>query len=150
MCIFTGKANDFRRHRAWVALEDQRDFNHTAALQFKRELLHDKTRLITTNYVLDETYTLLLLNVGYVKTVAFKQLMDEMTDLNLVAMFHVTPDIEMEAWNVFERYNRDKAWSFTDCTSKVLMERLGLVEVFTFDHHFDQMNLIRKPFLHRF
>ena len=109
-------------------------------------MLHDKTRLITTSYVLNETYTLLLLNVGYVKTEAFKQLMDEMTDLNLVAVFHVTPDIETKAWNVFERFNRDKAWSFTDCTSRVLMERLGLVEVFTVDHHFEQMNFIRKPF----
>lgn len=131
---------------AWVALEDVKDSHHETALQFKRELLRERTRLITTSYVLDESYTLLLLDVGYLKTVRFKHAIDEMIRLKLVVAFHVTPDIEVEAWKVFERFNQDKQWSFTDCTSKVMMERLGLVEVFTFDHHFDQMNFIRKPF----
>ena len=46
---------------------------------------------------------------------------------------------------IFERFNQDKKWSFTDCTSKVLMERLGIVEVFSFDHHFEQMGFVMKP-----
>lgn len=131
---------------AWVALEDKKDTHHDAALQFKSDLGAAKIRLITTNYIMDETYTLLLLDVGYFKTVNFKHTLDELIDQNVVIVFHLTPDIEIEAWEVFERFNRDKQWSFTDCTSKVIMERLGIVEAFSFDHHFEQMGFIRKPF----
>jgi len=130
---------------AWVALEDKRDIHHAAALQFKSDLVATKTRLITTNYILDETYTLLLLDVGYFKTVSFKHTLDELIHHNVVIVLHITPDIEIEAWGVFERFNQDKKWSFTDCTSKVIIERLGFVEVFSFDHHFEQMGFIRKP-----
>ena len=56
---------------AWVAIEDKKDINHLKALQFKQELLDFQKRLITTNYVLDEAYTLMLLDLGYTKTISF-------------------------------------------------------------------------------
>ena len=46
---------------AWVALEDKKDSHHAAALKFKKDLLITQTRLITSNYILDETLTLLLI-----------------------------------------------------------------------------------------
>jgi predicted nucleic acid-binding protein len=132
---------------AWVALEDKRDSQHAAAIKLKQDLLLTQTRLITSNFILDETLTLLLLDVGYMHTVRFKRLLDGLIRNNAVALFHITPDLETEAWGVFVRFNRDKRWSFTDCTSKVLLERLGVIEVFSFDHHFEQMGFVRKPFL---
>jgi predicted nucleic acid-binding protein len=57
----------------------------------------------------------------------------------------VSNEIEHAAWEVFERFNQDKEWSFTDCTSKVVMENLGIQHVFAFDHHFDQMGFLRLP-----
>jgi predicted nucleic acid-binding protein len=39
------------------------------------------------------------------------------------------------AWTVFESY-RGKGWSFTDCVSRAVIERLGIGRVFTFDAHF--------------
>jgi predicted nucleic acid-binding protein len=50
-----------------------------------------------------------------------------------------------EAWTVFERFNRDKQWSFTDCTTYALMKQMSMVEVFAFDRHFDQMGFRRSP-----
>jgi len=37
----------------------------------------------------------------------------------------------------------DKRWSFTDCTSKVVMERLGIRTAFAFDHHFKQFGDVK-------
>lgn len=130
---------------AWVALEDSRDSHHKAALKLKNMLAAAKTRIITTNYVLDETYTLMLLNIGYTKTVRFKRALDQLISRNVVVVLHITPDIEYDAWDIFERFNRDKSWSFTDCTSKVAMDRLSLNEVFGFDHHFAQMGFTIRP-----
>ena len=63
---------------AWVALEDRSDTNHWKAIAYKDEFLHSKTRMVTTNYVLDETYTLLLLDIGYRPIVRFKHQLDEL------------------------------------------------------------------------
>lgn len=49
------------------------------------------------------------------------------------------------AWEVFERFNMDMKWSFTDCTSYAVMNEMEISEVFAFDRHFDQMKFVRKP-----
>lgn len=49
---------------AWDAVADKGDRNHDNALRFRDEIV-GKYSLVTTNYVLDELYTLLLLNIGY-------------------------------------------------------------------------------------
>jgi predicted nucleic acid-binding protein len=46
---------------AWDALADSRDAHHELALLFRQEIA-DRAQLVITDYVLDELYTLLLLN----------------------------------------------------------------------------------------
>jgi uncharacterized protein len=130
---------------AWDAIEDSGDRHHAAALRFKEELIQQQTRLYVTNFILDESYTLLLYNIGYTRTVAFKRTIDLMQTGGILIVIHVSEAIEQAAWTVFERFNQDKAWSFTDCTSKVVMENLGIRQVFAFDHHFEQMGFLRRP-----
>jgi predicted nucleic acid-binding protein len=43
-----------------------------------------------------------------------------------------------QAWVVFSAY-RDKAWSFTDCASYVVMKRLAVSQAIALDQHFQQM-----------
>jgi len=67
---------------AWIAIEDKKDVNHKKALQFKEKILTSRNRLISTNYIMDETYTLMLLNIGYSKTINFKYKPDHLIDSN--------------------------------------------------------------------
>jgi len=62
-----------------------------------------------------------------------------MKQSGILEIVHISEQIEEESWHVFERFNKDKKWSFTDCTSKVVMDSLGITEVFAFDYHFEQM-----------
>ncbi len=130
---------------AWAAIEDKRDVHHHSAIRYKDKLVNSRERLLTTNFILDETYTLLLLDIGYQRTIHFKNQIDEMTRSYLLTILQVTPEIEKEAWKIFERFNIDKTWSFTDCTSKVIMDRFNLTHAFKFDHHFEQMGFIKEP-----
>jgi len=57
----------------------------------------------------------------------------------------VSDSIAHQAWQVFEQFNVDKLWSFTDCVSYVVMQSQGITEVFSFDRHFSQMGFIRHP-----
>jgi predicted nucleic acid-binding protein len=47
----------------------------------------------------------------------------------------VQPADVLQAWTTFDRY-RDRAWSFTDCVSRAVMQRLDLARAFAFDQHF--------------
>ena len=60
-----------------------------------------------------------------------------------VAEIHKITELDLElAWETFERF-ADKDWSFTDCTSKVVIEQRGITQAFAFDHHFKQFNTVQ-------
>ncbi len=129
---------------AIMALFDSRDRNHAASLVFKSEI-RGQAKLLLTNYVLDELYTLGLKNVGYSQTVRMKRDIDALIEQKVIGMIWVTPLIAKTAWSIFEKYNVDKAWSFTDCVSFCVMKETDIKEVFTFDHHFTQMGFDQRP-----
>jgi uncharacterized protein len=128
---------------AFAALADKNDDNHAKAVDFNKTI--SGIRLVTTNYVLDELYTLLLLHAGYSKTVQFKHRLDFLITRKALVVVWISEAIATQTWQIFEQFNTDKQWSFTDCTSYVVMKAQGITEVFTFDHHFLQMGFIRRP-----
>lgn len=128
----------FSDANAWVALNSKRDQLHDAAVRTNRELLQSGHRYVTTNFVLDETYTALMMKVGHFAAVDFGE---RIRSARTVQVIHISEAIEEEAWNLFKQYS-DKDFSFTDCTSFVVMRQLDLKEVFTNDHHFEQMGFI--------
>ena len=129
---------------AWDAIADRGDKNHRSALLFRNEIA-GRYQLVTSNYVLDELYTLLLLNIGYQATIRFKRQLDLLSQEGVLEVIWISEQTADEAWVIFEQYNVDKRWSFTDCTSYVLMKRLAIAEAFAFDRHFEQMGLNRHP-----
>jgi uncharacterized protein len=129
---------------AWAAIADADDDYHKAALVYQTQIA-GLYRLVTHSYVLDELHTLLLMNVGYSQTIAFKQRLDRLIQKGSVEVLWVSEDLANQAWDVFERYNIDKFWSFTDCVSYVVMQQQNIQEVFSFDHHFSQMGFVRRP-----
>jgi uncharacterized protein len=130
---------------AWVALENKKDIHYEDAIAFKNEITNRRYRLYTSNFVLDETYTLLLANIGYGKTVEFAKRIRVLRNKGLLHVISVAEDMEDVAWLIFERYNKDKFWSFTDCTSKAIMETVGIDEGFSFDKDFEQMGFAKRP-----
>ena len=124
---------------AWFALKDTKDPHHNTAIQF---LATFTGRLITTNFVIDETVTLTLYRLGY--PVA-RELGQELWAKKYANIVYISKADQRAAWELFKKYD-DKEFSFTDCTSFVVMERLGLVHAFAFDEHFEQTGqFIRLP-----
>ncbi|RLC64136.1 MAG: VapC toxin family PIN domain ribonuclease [Chloroflexota bacterium] len=124
---------------AWFALKDTKDPHHDMAIQF---LTAFTGKLLTTNFVIDETITLTLYRLGY--PVA-RELGEELWAGKYANVIYVSKSDQHAAWELFKKYD-DKGFSFTDCTSFVVMERLGLLYAFTFDEHFEQTGrFIRLP-----
>jgi len=120
---------------AWYALFTARDVNHLAANQF---IAPAEEPLITTDYVVDETLTLFRARGEQVHSMSFgKKVIDgsfaEILSIELIDF--------ARAWDIFRQYN-DKDWSFTDCTSLVIMQRLGIQRAFAFDDHFRQFGTV--------
>ena len=65
-----------------------------------------------------------------------------MAGWRLVTVIRITLEWEDEAWQMFKRYT-DKMFSFTDCTSFVVMRLRGIWEAFTNDHNFEQVGYQR-------
>ncbi len=68
----------------------------------------------------------------------------------LCADLHSDPDVTLvrsEALLLVEAVSLyharlDKQWSLTDCTSFVVMQREGILEALTGDHHFEQAGFV--------
>ena len=124
---------------AWFAYFVRRDPDHTLA---RKWVSNNDSQLITSDYILDELFTLLKLRERYVVAVAAGKILIEE---KICQIIKITPDDFTRAWNAFVQFS-DKGWSFTDCTSKVIMERLNISTAFSFDEHFEQFgSVIRVP-----
>jgi predicted nucleic acid-binding protein len=116
---------------AWYAIIDKNDRDHAVAAT-KIQVL-DRP-LVTSNYIFDEILTLLKVKLGFTVAVPFGQ---KLWNQEISALVRITEDDEERAWRIFRQYD-DKGFSFTDCTSFALMERLDINTVFAFDDHFIQ------------
>jgi predicted nucleic acid-binding protein len=119
---------------AFLAIENRRDTHHEEALRYQRACLKKGKLLLTSDYVLDESYTIIRMRAGHGVAVHFGE---ALRSSRLLRIEHVTPETVESAWLLFKSYP-DHSFSFTDCTSFVLMERLGIEAAFTFDTHFRQ------------
>jgi len=123
----------------WFAYFVRRDSDHPAAVQWMKT---NRLPLLTTDFVLDELSTLLKLRESYAVAVAVG---NTLLHTGVTKVERVSEEDFTSAWIIFEQYS-DKEWSFTDCTSKVVMERLGITHAFAFDNHFEQFGtVIRVP-----
>ena len=117
---------------AFVARYVRRDGHHARARRTWAEIEKLRSPCFTSNFVLDETFTLLGRQASYAFAAERARAL-----LGSKALTILRPDAEDEltALDLFARF-ADQEASFTDCTSFALMRRHRLSRVFTFDRHF--------------
>lgn len=116
----------------WYALIDRRDARHEAAQDEVARALTGSQRVVTTDYVIDESCTLLKARAG------------PHAALRLLDLLKATSAVDWE-WigaerfakcEAFFRKHRDQGYSFTDCASFIVMRECGLERALTSDAHF--------------
>lgn len=128
----------------WVALVYAGEVTHAAARDCYQRLSQRGVFLATSDYVLDETLTLLRTRFGYVWAERFWNLLENAVQQGRVSLLRVDEAVWREALGLFFQY-QDQNFSFTDCTSFALMRREGIDTAFAFDHHFWVMGFIVEP-----
>ena len=104
----------------------------------KRFLEANRRPLLLTDYVLDETVTLIQARLSHANAVRF---MDGILASPRVQLLYLTETDVQATVTLFRRYE-DKTWSFTDCASFLVMRRLSLDTAFAFDEHFRQAGFL--------
>ena len=127
---------------AWYATEVEDDIQHRKARQFLTGLASGKYGVcITTDYVLDETLTLLRSRRSLKDASTF---IEKIRNSKSVKVFWVDEALFDRALEIFQN-SQDKSWSFTDCTSFALMNDLSVTDSFAFDSHFREAGFKIQP-----
>ncbi|MBI5210157.1 MAG: type II toxin-antitoxin system VapC family toxin [Elusimicrobia bacterium] len=98
-------------------------------------------RLVTSNFVFDETVTLAAVRLGHK---AACKVGEFLRDRGAVDLVRVTPEDEEEAWSLFAG-RKDRGYSYTDCASFAVMKRLRLPLAIAADRHFALAGFVVEP-----
>lgn len=120
---------------AWLAYVDRADPQHRGMAKALRKF---EGRLVTTNFVFDETVTFCRRRLGHATTLLVGDLL---RDPDVVDLVRVEAPDEDDAWRLVQQ-REDKRYSFTDCTSFAVMQRLGLRRAATLDADFAQEGFV--------
>lgn len=114
----------------WFGLQDRLDRRHREAATLAR---HQHTeRLLTSNHVVGETWTIIGRRMGHSFAVGFLDRLQALTNLEIV---HADEALEADAWAWLRRHD-EREYSFVDATSFAIMRRRRVREALAFDGDF--------------
>ena len=125
----------------WYALVDRRDTGHGPVAELVESLIREGARLVTTDYVVDESCTLTKARSGSVMAL---RLLDLLARTAAVDLEWIGAERFRMAEDQFRRYH-DQAFSFTDCASFAVMRERRIAEAITTDDHFRIAGFRRLP-----
>jgi len=128
----------------WYAVVSQDDRHHAAATRYHQQQIQNGARLLTSDYILDETLTRLRYDFGHAVAVTFYRQIMQALEQGLLTLLRVDEPTWTAAVELFQQY-ADQRFSFTDCTSFVLAQTHRADEVFGFDQHFLMFGLPLRP-----
>ncbi len=112
------------------------DYEHETAMKLSRSL--EQTRLVTTNHVRGETWTLLRHRDSHFKAVQFLDLLERSEAIDVV---DVSRESEQTALAWLRHYD-EREYSFIDATSFAFMKENRISEVLAFDGDFSATGFI--------
>src|SRR3990170_5536250 len=86
---------------AWLALNDKTDQYYSRAVAKSAEIKKHKIELITSEYIIDESITLIRYRVSHRAAVIFG---DSLITSNIVRIIDVTGEDRIKAWEMFKKY----------------------------------------------
>ena len=126
----------------WLTLYDRKEYKHQEVAEIYRSILASKSRVYTTTFVLDETFTLFFkrLNIEQARQgmVQLSSAFESNYFFELIQIDNVRFK-QTEALRI--KYLDKPLISFTDLSSMVVMKEYKIRKVITEDNHFNQVGL---------
>lgn len=123
----------------WLALRDRRELRHRevkAAFEGTRSC---KTPVFTTDFVLDETFTLFFRRLSFHKATASMELLTTSCEEGAVALVAISPVYFRAAQELRLKFKDKPFISFTDLCTMAVMRELEIRRILTEDKHFEHV-----------
>lgn len=116
------------------ALVEKKDASHAAARAVVEKMLRAGRRLVVTDYIVAETVNLANARSGTRVAARVLDLIEQSAGIRIEWM----GPLRFDTTKAFFRKHADHEYSFTDCTSFVVMRELRLSQALTTDSHFPE------------
>jgi len=124
----------------WVGWAVPRDGRHGDAVAMLG-LMSSGEKLLTTNHILGETWTVLRRRGSHGSAMAYLDRVDALVGDARLTIHGVTPAQERKAWLWLRRHD-ERTYSFVDATSFQVMRDRRLREALAFDQDFSSAGFI--------
>jgi predicted nucleic acid-binding protein len=124
-----------------IALELVDEQYHQIAINYWQGLIQSSPQFVISSYVFDEIVTFLNSRNRHDKAV---EVGNRLINSSIIDIVQVDECLFFEGWEYFKQHN-DKSYSLTDCISFLVMNRLNIQLVLTFDKHFSQAGYQKLP-----
>lgn len=125
----------------WVELRDARGARHQAMKKFYLRFRRAGGSVFTTDFVLDETLTHLFRRLPFNQADESLRFIEQAIRDGFVQLERIDAQRFEKAIALRRKYQDKPRISFTDFTSMVVMQGLGIVDVMTEDDHFTQVGM---------
>lgn len=125
----------------WLTLHDKAEAQHQVVSDFYTAFRAQQGLLYTTDYVLDETFTLFFKRLSSAQAKRAMELLLQAFTGQGFNLIWITPERFAQTQSLRVKYLDKPQISFTDLSSMVVMKELGISQVLTGDAHFIQVGM---------
>jgi uncharacterized protein len=125
----------------WMTLHDRGERQHLAAKQAYQQAIATHAWVYTTDYVLDETFTLFFKRLPALRADQSMQALLSAFKTPNFHLIHITPEQFAQTQVLRSKLLDHPQISFTDLTSMVVMREFVILEILTEDAHFTHVGM---------
>lgn len=131
----------------WLTLNDKSETYHQETVNYYRQCLQQKWLFFTSDYVLDETFTLFFKRLNNYQAQKSSQALLNSFEQENFKLININQEYFYETVKLRNKYVDKPRISFTDLSSMVIMKEFNITQILTNDSHFDQvgMGFIKMP-----
>lgn len=124
-----------------MTLRDRRESRHQEVVSYYRDLRLHQGVAYTSDYVLDETITLLFRRLPFTTARESLESIQQAIGEGYLILEQITPSRFEEAIDLRLKFQDKPRISFTDFVSMVVMRERGVTHILTEDDHFAQVGM---------
>ena len=125
----------------WLTLRDRRESRHQEVVSYDRDLRLQQGIAYTSDYVLDETITLLFRRLPFTTARDSLKNINQAISEGYLNLLRITPEQFDQAIDLRLRFQDKPRISFTDFVSMVLMRERDMTHILTEDDHFARVGM---------
>jgi len=125
----------------WIVLGNKREPRHTELTNSYSSWKDQDVMSYTTDYILDETFTLLFRRVPFKEAKHSLDIIDLAIKKGYLRLERITAERFEKAKGLRMKFRDKPRISFTDLTTMVVMTELQITDILTEDDHFTQVGM---------